>query len=111
MINSDIVIKKLSQTIILELLATSTKSNLNEHFSRALKYADNLSASEIWMVHFTCEDNATLKPHYPPINEEFERLNIVHFLHNEKFDKVQMSAKFKNTFGAITYINNKQIIP
>ncbi|RGB40017.1 hypothetical protein C1646_688685 [Rhizophagus diaphanus] len=56
---TDIVIKNLSQTIILELLATSTKSNLNEHFSRALKYADNLSASEIWIVHFTCEDSAT----------------------------------------------------
>ncbi|CAG8570598.1 8933_t:CDS:2 [Rhizophagus irregularis] len=47
-----------------------------------------------------------LKPHYPPINEEFERLNIVHFLHNEKFDKVQMSAKFKNTFGLLGEANS-----
>ena len=108
---SDIIIKKLSQTIIIELLATSTKSTLSEQFSRVLKYADNLSASEIWIIHFTCEDNATLKPHYPLNNEEFERLNIVHFLHNEKFDKVQMSAQLKNTFDVITYINNEQIIP
>ncbi|CAI2197239.1 19620_t:CDS:2, partial [Funneliformis geosporum] len=41
-------------TIVLELLATATNKELAEYFDRALTYADQLSAGEKWVVHFTC---------------------------------------------------------
>jgi hypothetical protein len=53
---SDIVITADHQRIVLELLATATKNDLDEHFERVLKYAELLSADNIWIVHFTCED-------------------------------------------------------
>ena len=56
---SDIVIKTLYQMIILELLATATKTQLNEHFVWAIEYVNKLSADDVWIAHFTCEDNST----------------------------------------------------
>lgn len=75
-----IVIKSSSQTIILELLVTTTKTDLNVHFSRALEYADKLLAEETWIAHFTCEDNATLAPHYPSNN-------VIHFFMTKSLKK------------------------
>ncbi|CAB4430237.1 unnamed protein product [Rhizophagus irregularis] len=54
----DIVITADHQRIVLELLATATKNDLDEHFERVLKYAELLSADDIWIVHFTCEDDS-----------------------------------------------------
>ncbi|CAG8729299.1 18128_t:CDS:2, partial [Dentiscutata erythropus] len=51
----------------LELVATSRKQELDEHYNRAMKYAKLLNTSEVWFVHFTCEDNATKNPHWPAI--------------------------------------------
>ena len=84
---SDIVVKTPSQMVVLELLATATKTQLNEHFVRALGYGNKLSAEDVWIVHFTCEDNSTQNPYYPS-NEELSKLNIVHFLHDEEFKSV-----------------------
>ncbi|SRR5437763_11333287 len=84
---SDIVIKTPYQMIVLELLATATKTQLNEHFVQALGYGNKLSAEDVWIVHFTCEDNSTQNPYYPS-NEELSKLNIVHFLHDEEFKSV-----------------------
>ncbi|CAB4484890.1 unnamed protein product [Rhizophagus irregularis] len=56
---SDITIMSEDQTAVLELLASATKNELNEHFERILNYAEMLSANDIWIVNFTCEDNAT----------------------------------------------------
>ncbi|PKY47408.1 hypothetical protein RhiirA4_543937 [Rhizophagus irregularis] len=66
---SDITITSQHQTVVLELLASATKNELNEHFKRMLDYAKMLSANDIWIVNFTCEDDATKKPHWPPNDE------------------------------------------
>ncbi|CAJ0752952.1 6436_t:CDS:1, partial [Entrophospora sp. SA101] len=81
---SDLVIKTPHQMIVLELLATATKTQLNEHFVQAIEYGNKLSAEDVWLVHFTCEDNSTQNPYYPS-NEELSKLNIIHFLHDVKF--------------------------
>lgn len=106
---SDLVIKTPHQTIVLELLATATKTQLNEHFVRALEYGNKLSAEDVWIVHFTCEDNSTQNPYYPS-NEELSKLNIVHFLHDEEFKSVRMSTRFIDSSGTFNYINNELIV-
>lgn len=61
-------------TAILELLATSRTSELKEHYTRALQYANSLSdpsspqslnIRDMWVVHFTCEDNTTNNCNWP----------------------------------------------
>jgi len=86
---SDIVITTDCQKIVLELLATATKDNLDEHFERVLKYAELLSADEIWIVHFTCEDGYSKKLlQWPPD----DRINVVHIFHDQKLLNVLMNA-------------------
>jgi hypothetical protein len=52
----DIVLKK-NQTIVLELLATGSRSFIHSHIEKTPEYMSLLSADEAWVVHFTCEDN------------------------------------------------------
>jgi hypothetical protein len=63
-----------------------------------------LSATEAWIVHFTCEDN------FHPIWQSGANLdngiNMVHFSHNPDFTRVWMSARFKDAMGNITEIDN-----
>ncbi|CAG8680999.1 16375_t:CDS:2, partial [Funneliformis caledonium] len=70
-------------TIVLKLLATATKHNsmntLYKYLNIGISYLE-----DIWIVHFTCEDNSTQNSYYPS-NEELSKLNIVHFLHDEEF--------------------------
>ncbi|CAG8648821.1 6443_t:CDS:2 [Funneliformis mosseae] len=58
-------------TSILELLATSTRKYLEEHFERTLKYAQSLKQSlnilDVWIVHFTCGDEPN---HHWPSKEQ-----------------------------------------
>ncbi|CAG8476304.1 9298_t:CDS:2 [Funneliformis mosseae] len=105
---SDIVIKTPRQTVVLELLATATRTQLNEHFVRAIEFGNKISAEDVWIVHFTCEDNSTQNPYYPSITE-LCRLNIVHFLHDEKFKNVRMSARFMDSSNSFSYINDELI--
>ena len=60
---------------------------------------------EVWIVHFTCEDNLTQNPYYPS-GAELCRLNIVHFLHDKEFKNVRMSARFMDISGSFSYIND-----
>ncbi|CAG8517732.1 10350_t:CDS:2 [Paraglomus occultum] len=106
---SDIVVKTPSQTVVLELLATATRTQLDEHFVRAIEYGNKLSAEEVWIVHFTCEDNSTQNPYYPS-KAELCRLNIVHFLHDEWFKNVRMSARFMDSSDNFSYINDSLIV-
>ena len=105
---SDIVIISLHQTVVLELLATATKNDLNEHFERVLNCAKMLSANDIWIVNFTCEDDATKKPHWPPNDGKFESVNVVHFFHDRKFENVRMSARYISS-GTFSYITDQVI--
>ncbi|CAI2201064.1 18814_t:CDS:1, partial [Funneliformis geosporum] len=92
---SDIVITTDSQIIVLELLATATKKDLDEHFKRILKYAEQLSADDIWIVHFTCEDGyATQKLHWP----SDDRINVIHFFHDQMLVNVLMNARYVDSY-------------
>jgi len=63
----DLVVRKYDQVILLELLATPTKGQLYEHYDRVLIYAESLSATETWIVNFTCEDDVELCPYWPSL--------------------------------------------
>ena len=101
---SDIVITTDRQKIVLELLATATKKELDEHFERVLKYAELLSADEIWIVHFTCEDNYAQKLQWP----SSDRINVVHFLHDRMLN-VKMNARYTADNGTIEHITDQAI--
>ncbi|PKY53660.1 hypothetical protein RhiirA4_499407 [Rhizophagus irregularis] len=106
---SDIVITTKRQRIVLELLATATKEDLDEHFERVLKYAEKLSADDIWIVHFTCEDcyaTATHeKLHWPPN----DRINVIHCFHNRILENVLMNVRYVDSSGTIKYITDEAI--
>jgi hypothetical protein len=105
---SDIIIMSLHQTVVLELLASATKNELNQHFERVLNYAEMLSANDIWIINFTCEDDATKKPHWPPNDGKFESVNVIHFFHDRKFENVRMSARYISS-GTFSYITDQVI--
>ncbi|CAG8663457.1 3097_t:CDS:1, partial [Dentiscutata heterogama] len=88
----DIVISRPNKTIALELLATATKKELNEHYERALLYDKKLPADETWVIHFTCEENAILEPYWPTESQLQKGLRVVHFWHDLDFTKVSMIA-------------------
>ena len=103
---SDIVITTDRQKIVLELLATATKKELDEHFERVLKYAELLSADELWIVHFTCEDGcATQKNLQWPSDD---RINVVHIFHDWKFN-VLMNARYAGSAGTMEYIVDQTV--
>ncbi|RGB38482.1 hypothetical protein C1646_665357 [Rhizophagus diaphanus] len=105
---SDITIMTPRKTVVLELLASANKKELNEHFERVLNYAEMLSADDKWIVNFTCEDYATKKPHWPPNDIKFESVNV-HFFHDRKFENVRMSARYISNSGTFSYITDQVI--
>lgn len=97
---SDIVIDSPGYpTVVLELLATAKRNELDEHFSRVLIYANELSAEEAWIVHFTCEDDVTKNPYWPGDNELKKGLRVVHFWHDINFTKIGVVACWWDTNG------------
>lgn len=108
---SDIVINaQHKKKVVLELLATATSKELDKHFVRVLDYARLLSANDIWIVNFTCEDHATEIPYWPS-DKKFEKINIVHFFHDQTFENVRMSARSVSTSGTFDFIEDQQVIP
>ncbi|PKK57905.1 hypothetical protein RhiirC2_797199 [Rhizophagus irregularis] len=105
--SSNIVIITEHQKTVLELLATATEKELNEHSERVLEYAEKLSVNDIWLVHFTREDGyANQKLQWPSDN----RINVVHFFHDSKFENVLMNIRYIDSSGTIKYIVD-QVIP
>jgi hypothetical protein len=100
---SDMVIKTPNQIIVLELLATATNKELDKHFAKMLDYAKKLSANEMWIVHFTYEDYTT--PYWPS-DRKFEKINVVHFFHDQMFENVRMSVRSVSTPGTFNYIDD-----
>ncbi|CAG8492563.1 318_t:CDS:2 [Paraglomus occultum] len=131
-------------TAVLELLATSTESQLKNHYKCALEYADSLricstqniyrnsnfqflNIRDIWVIHFTCEDDATkaenckwptteqnlnpetmVDPQWPTV----ENLNVVTIWHNLEFTEIRMSACWKDQKGgAWQELYNEKIFP
>ncbi|PKC15586.1 hypothetical protein RhiirA5_494443 [Rhizophagus irregularis] len=102
---SDIVIDTpFDEKIVLELLATADTNDLDEPFQRALDYARLFSATETWIVHFTCEDNYVEQPHWPSRSQLQTNLNVAHFYHDHLFTKINLIA------GWWSNRNNKMVI-
>ncbi|RIA81116.1 hypothetical protein C1645_744762 [Glomus cerebriforme] len=99
-------------TAILELLATSTKKELDEHFKRTLKYAQLLRKSlfirDIWVIHFTCEDEPDY--HWPTKKQREKGLNAIMFWHNHDFTSAYMSACYNNENGNMIEIIKEYIV-
>ncbi|CAG8694208.1 18926_t:CDS:2 [Rhizophagus irregularis] len=99
-------------TVILELLATSTQKELDEHFERTLKYSQLLKRSlcirDIWTVHFTCEDEPN--HHWPTKEQRKKGLNAIMFWHNRDFTSVYMSACYNDENGNMIDITKEYIM-
>ncbi|PKB94544.1 hypothetical protein RhiirA5_438527 [Rhizophagus irregularis] len=99
-------------TVILELLATSTQKELDEHFERTLKYFQLLKRSlcirDIWTVHFTCEDEPN--HHWPTKEQRKKGLNAIMFWHNRDFTSVYMSACYNDENGNMIDITKEYIM-
>ncbi|CAJ0750121.1 20050_t:CDS:2, partial [Entrophospora sp. SA101] len=83
---------------IIELVATETWQKVEEHYQHTLQYAESkrkeMPVSEIWTVHFTCEQNylVTGNPCLPTMQQHRQGLGAIHFWHNLEFSEVHMSA-------------------
>ncbi|RHZ88674.1 hypothetical protein Glove_21g216 [Diversispora epigaea] len=94
----DIIISQLDHpTIAFELLATATKKELKEYYEQALLYDKKLSADEKWIIHFTCEENATSEPCWPTNSKLQKGLRVIHIWHDLDFIKVNMIACWWNS--------------
>lgn len=95
--DSDIVLKKGNQTIVLELLATGEPSSVTSHIQKTPGYAALLSANEAWVVHFTRQ--AEHQPIWQSDTDLSQNINVVHFAHDLGFTNVVMSARWKDCAG------------
>jgi hypothetical protein len=101
-----------NSVVILELSATSTEEELREHFDRAISYGRNFSArlvKDMWMVHFTCMDGATLSPIWPTSNQQELGLNVVHFWHDLQFTTIRMSARWLDESGNVVSVDDEEV--
>ena len=96
---SDIVLKKDTVTIVFGLLATEEPKSVEYRIRNTPEYLAHLSANEVWVVHFTCqEDYHTI---WQSDMELSKNVNVVHFAHDPGFIKVVMSARWKDCEGNI----------
>ncbi|CAI2186003.1 1650_t:CDS:2 [Funneliformis geosporum] len=70
----------------------SDKQRVSRNFDRALTYADQLSAGEKWVVHFTCCENHIANPLWPTKEELEKGLQVVIVWHDLDFMTVRMVA-------------------
>ncbi|RUS14831.1 hypothetical protein BC937DRAFT_93253 [Endogone sp. FLAS-F59071] len=80
--------------VILELLATATEAELKEHFTRAISYKNNFSVTvgDLWVVHFTCEDEYLRNPCWQTDSQLNDGLNVVHFWHDRDCKTLALKA-------------------
>ncbi|GES97784.1 P-loop containing nucleoside triphosphate hydrolase protein [Rhizophagus clarus] len=61
---------------ILELVVTASSSDLECHYIRIFEYASQLCLDEIWVIHFSCEDNFV--PYWP--RKRLQKKGLIHDL-------------------------------
>jgi hypothetical protein len=80
--------------VVFELLATGTRSALEEHFTRTLEYRNNFTGFpagvEIWVINFTCADDAISNPYWPSNVQQSCGLNVMHIWHDANFMEIKM---------------------
>ncbi|RIA90950.1 hypothetical protein C1645_737492 [Glomus cerebriforme] len=110
----DLTIKKPNNPCpeaILKLVATGSIPKLIKHFDRAIKYADQLRPKEVWIVHFSRKDSVVFDPYWPCEKLQDKGLNVIHFWHDESFENVRMSARFRDGTGQFCEIIDEVILP
>ncbi|RUP48724.1 hypothetical protein BC936DRAFT_144103, partial [Jimgerdemannia flammicorona] len=93
----DIVIstnREIQSMIILELVASGVKTELEKHFEKALIYGSRFDNVEIWVIHFTCLDDAIAKPIWQSNEELRKGLNVAHFWHDLSFKQMTICARW-----------------
>ncbi|KAF9433089.1 hypothetical protein BGZ76_009907 [Entomortierella beljakovae] len=105
---SDIVIKRHGCIpIVLELLATGSRSFIRSHIEKTPFYKEQLNAQEAWVVHFTREDNYLDDPYWQSDKELNGGVNFVHSWHDKSFETLRMSARWKDQGGKIHQVDNQ----
>ncbi|GES89378.1 P-loop containing nucleoside triphosphate hydrolase protein [Rhizophagus clarus] len=102
----DFAIKFNSSTFpiaILELVVTASSTDLERHYIRIFEYASQLCPDEIWVIHFSCEDNFV--PYWPRKRLQKRGLNVIHFWHDKKFKNITMFTRY-NDNGNIVKLDN-----
>ena len=94
---SDIVLKKLDDTIVLELLATGDADFIKDHISKNPEYMSSLRANEGWVIHFTCEDSFT--PIWQSSAQLAGGINVIHLVHNVEFTQMVMYLYWRDKTG------------
>jgi hypothetical protein len=100
---TDIVLVDKDFRIVLEVLATGNKSDIQSHIEKTPEYKSLLAAEEAWVVHFTCQDD--FRPIWQSDTELDDGVNVVHFSHDINFTRVRMHARFKDTVGKVKEID------
>ncbi|CAG8670927.1 1069_t:CDS:1, partial [Paraglomus brasilianum] len=62
--------------VILELLATGTDKEIDEHFTRSLEYS---------IINFTRADDTLSNPHWQNKEQAADGLNVMHIWHDMNF--------------------------
>lgn len=95
---------------ILELLATASNPVLLRHFEQIFLYGNQLNTNNLWIIHFSREDNILSSPLWPSTTLLEKGLNVIHIWHNNNFSHVRMSAIYTDTSREIKKISNFPII-
>eukprot|EP01128_Nolandella_sp_AFSM9_P007600 TRINITY_DN421_c0_g1_i1.p1 TRINITY_DN421_c0_g1~~TRINITY_DN421_c0_g1_i1.p1 ORF type:complete len:618 (+),score=126.91 TRINITY_DN421_c0_g1_i1:76-1929(+) len=72
--------------LVLELVASSTIQDIEEHFSRALAYANVIGAPHCWVVHFTVKEES--ENFVYPYPSQDSGVQVMHIHHNLEFSTV-----------------------
>ncbi|CAG8795859.1 19096_t:CDS:2 [Racocetra persica] len=107
----DLVVKKENDdkpVALLELLVTASSPTLEEHYEQVLRYAQQLCPLEVWVVHFSREDDVAKSPYWP---REEKRINVVHFWHDKDFSNVRMSYRTLDNSGGFKEVIDAQVLP
>ncbi|CAG8666913.1 3980_t:CDS:1, partial [Paraglomus occultum] len=85
---------------------------LDEHYSRVLEYAGqlkNLNIQDIWVIHFTCEDDAVQNPHWQSDYQlRLQGLKVIMFYHNLNFTEVRVSTRWLDHLNGVQTVINKK---
>ncbi|CAG8540179.1 16127_t:CDS:2 [Cetraspora pellucida] len=78
---------------VLEAVATGSISTLKKHFDRVIK-----------------EDSVVSDPYWPSEKLQDRGLNVIHFWHDEGFEDIRMSARFRDATGKFCEIIDEPIL-
>ncbi|CAG8662020.1 11408_t:CDS:2, partial [Paraglomus brasilianum] len=103
----DMELNRVLPVVILELLATGTDKELDEHFTQSLEYSKSFSEAgaagvEVWVINFTRADDTLSNPHWQSNEQAADGLNVMHIWHDRNFKTIKMcNSNRPNTFETL----------